>query len=160
RRRPRTSRSISTRSSRPDVAAPGAHSTIGSGGPLGALARHKPPAETSATIGLSALVTLLVIMPLLALAVGAATETRGLSGRSFVTVLAAGRIIGNTVLVGAGTTVIAVTLGGLLGLALARINTPGRGLLSQLVTFPLYITPLLTAIAWSWLGSPRSGLIN
>ncbi len=25
---------------------------------------------------------------------------------------------------------------------------------------PLYITPLLTAIAWSWLGSPRGGLIN
>src|SRR5438270_5856159 len=23
-----------------------------------------------------------------------------------------------------------------------------------------YITPLLTAIAWSWLGSPKSGLVN
>jgi len=32
--------------------------------------------------------------------------------------------------------------------------------LEQCVILPLYITPLLTAIAWSWLGSPRGGLIN
>ena len=25
---------------------------------------------------------------------------------------------------------------------------------------PLYLTPLLTAMGWSWLGSPRSGMLN
>ncbi len=69
-------------------------------------------------------------------------------------------MIANTLLVGIGATVIAVTIGAALALMLARIRTPGRALLSRLVTLPLYITPLLTAIAWSWLGSPRGGLIN
>ncbi|HEV3178662.1 MAG TPA: iron ABC transporter permease [Stellaceae bacterium] len=117
-------------------------------------------AETAVILGLSVLVTVLVILPLIAVAIGAATEAGGLSARSFLAVLSATRIIGNTVLVGTGTTMVAVAVGGLLALALARINTPGRALLSQLVTIPLYITPLLTAIAWSWLGSPRGGLIN
>jgi iron(III) transport system permease protein len=142
------------------VAAPGAHIATGSGEPRRALGRRPIHAETAVTIGLSALVTLLVILPLLAVAVGAATEAEGLSARPFLTVLGAAGIIGNTVRVGVGTTVIAVGIGGLLALALARVNTPGRGLLSQLVPLPLYITPLLTAIAWSWLGSPRGGLIN
>jgi iron(III) transport system permease protein len=140
------------------VAAPGAPITIGSGGPV--RVRRSVPAETAVTIGLSALVTLLVVLPLVAVAIGAATEMGGLSARPILAVLGAVRVIGNTALVGLGTTVLAVGLGGLLALALARINTPGRELLSQLVPLPLYITPLLTAIAWSWLGSPRGGLIN
>src|SRR5581483_10927933 len=51
-------------------------------------------------------------------------------------------------------------LGGALALILVRVDTPGRAALEQLVILPLYITPLLTAIAWSWLGSPRGGLVN
>jgi iron(III) transport system permease protein len=109
---------------------------------------------------LSTLVTVLVILPLIAVAIGAVRDTGGLSFRPFLAVLGATRIIGNTVLVGTGTTVLAVAIGGALALALARINTPGRTALSELMTLPLYITPLLTAIAWSWLGSPRGGLIN
>jgi iron(III) transport system permease protein len=140
------------------VAAPGAPITISSGGPV--RVRRSVPAETAVTIGLSALVTLLVVLPLVAVAIGAATEMGGLSARPILAVLGAVRVIGNTALVGLGTTALAVGLGGLLALALARINTPGRELLSQLVPLPLYITPLLTAIAWSWLGSPRGGLIK
>ena len=140
------------------MSAPGAPLAIGSSGP--AHARRTIAAETVVTVGLSALVTLLVVLPMLAVAIGAARETGGLSLQPFLTVLGALRVIGNTVWVGVGTTVLAVGLGGLLALALARMNTPGRGLLSQLVPLPLYITPLLTAIAWSWLGSPRGGLIN
>jgi iron(III) transport system permease protein len=116
--------------------------------------------ETAVTIGLSVLVTLLVVVPMIAVVIGAATEAGGLTARPFLTVLGSARIIGNTLSVGVGTTIIAVAVGGLLALALARIDTPGRALLSQLVPIPLYITPLLTAIAWSWLGSPRGGLIN
>ncbi|MBV9250882.1 MAG: iron ABC transporter permease [Acetobacteraceae bacterium] len=75
-------------------------------------------------------------------------------------VLGSTTIILNTLLVGIGATALSVTIGALLALMLARIRTPGRAILSRLVTLPLYITPLLTAIAWSWLGSPRGGLIN
>jgi iron(III) transport system permease protein len=142
------------------VALPAANITIGSGERRRGWRRAGLSTETAVTLGLSFLVTLLVILPLVAVAIGAATEPQGLSARPFLAVLGATRIIGNTVLVGTGTTALAVALGGLLALALARINTPGRALLSQLVTIPLYVTPLLTAIAWSWLGSPRGGLIN
>jgi iron(III) transport system permease protein len=137
------------------VALPGGNISISSGERLRTVS-----AETALTAGLSVVVTLLVVLPLAAVAIGAAMEAGGLSARPFLAVLGETRIIGNTVLVGVGTTVMAVAVGGLLALALARINTPGRALLSQLVTIPLYVTPLLTAIAWSWLGSPRGGLIN
>ncbi len=52
-----------------------------------------------------------------------------------------------------------MTGGGALALALAR-GVPGRAMLERLVVMPLYLTPLLTAIGWSWLGSPHSGMLN
>jgi iron(III) transport system permease protein len=75
-------------------------------------------------------------------------------------VLISTRVIGNTLFVAVGTTLLAMLIGGALAFALVRVNTPGRSLLDQLVILPLFLTPLLTAIAWSWLGSPRAGLIN
>jgi iron(III) transport system permease protein len=117
-------------------------------------------AETRVVVGLSVIVTVLVVAPLVMVAVGAIREAGGASASPLLTVLGSTRIIGNTVLVGLGTTLLAVMIGGALAFALVRIATPGRDLLARLVTLPLYITPLLTAIAWSWLGSPRGGLIN
>jgi iron(III) transport system permease protein len=111
-------------------------------------------------VGLTAVVTLLVALPLVAVGVAAIRDAGGVTARPFLAVLGAPRIIGNTVLVGLGATLLAVAIGGALALALARVNTPGRRVLGHLVTLPLYITPLLTAVAWSWLGSPRGGLIN
>jgi iron(III) transport system permease protein len=32
--------------------------------------------------------------------------------------------------------------------------------LERLVVMPLYLTPLLTAMGWNWLASPRSGMVN
>jgi iron(III) transport system permease protein len=128
-----------------------------------ALPRVRSFAVTTETIVIAVLcvlVAILVIVPMIAVGAGAVREAGGLSARPFLAVLGATRIIANTLLVGIGTTALAVAIGGALALALARINTPGRGMLSQLMTLPLYITPLLTAIAWSWLGSPRGGLIN
>jgi iron(III) transport system permease protein len=68
-------------------------------------------------------------------------------------------ILFNTLLFGFGTTVLAVIVGGGLALALAP-GVPGRALLERLVVVPLYLTPLLTAMGWDWLASPRSGLLN
>jgi iron(III) transport system permease protein len=109
---------------------------------------------------LAALVSILVIAPMVAVAIGAAHDTGGITVEPFLTVLSSTTVIANTLVVGIGTTALAVLTGGALALILVRIDTPGRGLLARLVTLPLYITPLLTAIAWSWLGSPRGGLIN
>ena len=116
--------------------------------------------ETVAAGALGVIVAVLVLVPLIAIGIGAIRDTGGLSARPFLAVLGATGIIANTFLVGGGTTFFAVVIGAALALALVRINTPGRGVLSELVTLPLYVTPLLTAIAWSWLGSPRGGLLN
>jgi iron(III) transport system permease protein len=109
---------------------------------------------------LSLIVAVLVLVPLVAVVVGAVRDASGASLHPLMTVLGSTRIIGNTVLLGAGATIGAVLTGGALSVALVRIRTPGRALLEQLVILPLYITPLLTAIAWSWLGTPRGGLVN
>lgn len=117
-------------------------------------------AETVLTASLCLVVAALVLVPMLAVVLGATQDAGGITVRWLTNVLSSTRIIGNTLLVGVGTTVLAVMLGGALALILVRVDTPGRRALEQLVILPLYITPLLTAIAWSWLGSPRGGLIN
>ncbi|MBV8425702.1 MAG: sugar ABC transporter permease, partial [Hyphomicrobiales bacterium] len=68
-------------------------------------------------------------------------------------------VVGNTLLLGVTATVAAVAGGCLLALAVVA-GVPGRAMLERLIVMPLYLTPLLTAIGWSWLASPRSGLIN
>jgi iron(III) transport system permease protein len=119
-----------------------------------------PAVETILTASLCLVVAALVLVPMLAVVLGAMQDAGGISLRWLTNVLSSTRIIGNTLLVGVGATVLAVMLGGALALILVRVDTPGRRALEQLVILPLYITPLLTAIAWSWLGSPRGGLIN
>jgi iron(III) transport system permease protein len=109
---------------------------------------------------LVALVAALVLAPIIAVVVGAMQDSSGVSMRWLTNVLSSTRVIGNTMLVGVATTALAVLIGGALALVLVRIDTPGRSVLEELVILPLYVTPLLTAIAWSWLGSPRGGLIN
>src|SRR5581483_12075373 len=117
-------------------------------------------AESVLATGLCLLVAVLVLVPMLAVALGAMQDAGGISMRWLTNVLSSTRIIGNTLFVGVATTVLAVALGGALALILVRVDTPGRAALEQLVILPLYITPLLTAIAWSWLGSPRGGPVN
>src|SRR5439155_4251728 len=151
RRRPRASRSGSIRSSRPDI---GVRIRARRAG------RSSVSAETLVVVGLSVLVTVLVILPLVSVAAGAIREAGGVSTRPLRAVLGATRIIGNTVLVGVGTTLLAVTVGGALALALARVNTPGRPPLGQPVTLPRYITPLMRATAVAWLDSPYRRVIN
>ena len=43
---------------------------------------------------------------------------------------------------------------------LTRTNVPFRRTLEQLMAVPYYVTPLLGALAWSFLGAPESGFIN
>jgi iron(III) transport system permease protein len=116
--------------------------------------------RNAGSILLAALMTGLVVVPMIAVAWTAFAEGDGFSLRWFTNVFRATTVISNTALIGVGTTAVAVVVGGVLALVLVRINTPGRGVLEKLVVLPLHITPLLTAIAWSWLGSPRGGLVN
>jgi iron(III) transport system permease protein len=127
------------------------------------LARPRAPlvaTETAVTVALSLIVSILVLVPLAMVVFGAAREAGGFSLGPLLNALGSTTIIVNTLVMGIGATLLAVTAGAGFAIILARIRTPGRAVLSRLLTLPLYITPLLTAIAWSWLGSPRGGLIN
>jgi iron(III) transport system permease protein len=42
----------------------------------------------------------------------------------------------------------------------ARTDTPYRDTLEVLVTLPFYVPPILTAMAWGMLATPRGGLVN
>src|SRR5207253_3380444 len=69
-------------------------------------------------------------------------------------------IFGNTLLVAAVASVMAVIFGFAMGWILTRTNVPGRAAFEQLMALPYYVTPLMGALAWALIGSPRSGFVN
>ncbi len=110
-----------------------------------------PRAEAVTGVGVSLVVALLVLPPLVAVVLAG-------TGSGFAP-LHHPDVVLNTLLFGLLTTLCAMLLGG--GLALSLVpGIPGRVLLERLVVMPLYLTPLLTAMGWSWLASPKSGLVN
>lgn len=117
-------------------------------------------AERGLALVLLAILGLVVVAPVVMVAIAAARDTAGGGMASILAVLGSTRVIWNTLLVAFGSTVIAVAVGAALAFILVRTDTPGRALLERLVVVPLYVTGLLTALGWSWLGSPRAGLIN
>jgi iron(III) transport system permease protein len=108
-------------------------------------------AENVLGLGTTAVVALLVLPPLVAVAAGGTVG--GFAPLHHLD------IVGNTLLLAFGATAGALLIGGGLALALVR-GVPCGAMLERLVVMPLYLTPLLTAIGWSWLASPHSGLIN
>src|SRR6185503_3800305 len=66
----------------------------------------------------------------------------------------------NTVGLSLVKTVLAMALALFLAWIVARTDTPYRDTLEVLVTLPFYIPPILTAMAWGMLATPKGGLIN
>jgi iron(III) transport system permease protein len=66
----------------------------------------------------------------------------------------------NTLVVTFVATILALVFGFLTAWILTRTNVPFKAALDQLITVPYYMTPLLGALAWSFLGAPESGFIN
>ena len=69
-------------------------------------------------------------------------------------------IIWNTLVVTFASTVMALLFGFMTAWILTRTNVPFKRTLDQLMTVPYYVTPLLGALAWSFLGAPESGFVN
>ena len=69
-------------------------------------------------------------------------------------------VITNTVIVAVVATVMAILIGFTLAWILTRTNVPGREKLERLMELPYYMTPLVGALAWAVLASPRSGFFN
>jgi iron(III) transport system permease protein len=68
--------------------------------------------------------------------------------------------IRNTLIVATGGTILGVAIGVALAWVIHRTTMPGRRLFELLIAIPYPLGPLVGALAWSQLGSPRDGLIN
>lgn len=68
--------------------------------------------------------------------------------------------IANTLMLACGGTVIAIAIAVAASWVLFRTTMPGRRVFEILIALPYPLGPLLGALAWSELASPRSGLIN
>ncbi len=71
-----------------------------------------------------------------------------------------GLVLLNTVGLSLAKTVLSMALALFLAWIVARTDTPARGTLEVLVSLPFYIPPILTAMAWGMLGTPKGGLLN
>jgi len=121
---------------------------------------------------LLAILGFLVVYPVLTLLLGALTDTnpvvdglslRHLSVTNFLTVLANPNVaeaLFNTLVACGGGTLIAVAIGLLFSWIVVRTNTPGKVVIAAASVLPLFAPPLVAGVAWSILGSPKTGLIN
>jgi iron(III) transport system permease protein len=125
--------------------------------------------ESVATIVVSIVVATAVILPLLTLVV---SSFRVLDPGGFDTTwgfdnyktLFTDRIIPkafvNTLVISAGSTVLATFFGVTLAWINARTNCPWRDRLEPYNLIPFFLSPFVGAIAWHNLASPKTGLIN
>ena len=121
---------------------------------------------------LLAILGFLVVYPVLTLLLGALTDTNPvvdglslshLSIAHFLTVAANPNVaeaLFNTLLACGGGTAIAVAIGLLFSWIVVRTNTPFKGFIAAASILPLFAPPLVAGVAWSILGSPKTGLIN
>jgi iron(III) transport system permease protein len=56
--------------------------------------------------------------------------------------------------------IMSTAIGGLLAWMLTRFRLPASGLIEIIVVIPLFLSPLIGAISWVALASPRSGVLN
>ena len=121
---------------------------------------------------LLAILTFLVVYPLLTLLLGALTDTNPvvegfslahLSITNFLTVLSnpnVGEALFNTLVACGGGTLIAVAIGLMFSWIVVRTNTPFKRFIAAASILPLFAPPLVAGVAWTILGSPKTGLIN
>lgn len=139
----------------------------------------EPGSERGRRIGVAvwvgallAILAFLVIYPMAMLLIGALTDTNPVvdgfgalrpSVHNFVTVLENPNVhaaLANSLWACAGGTALAVTIGLAFSWIVVRTNTPFRGFIAAGCMIPLFVPPLVAGVAWSILGSPKTGLIN
>jgi iron(III) transport system permease protein len=114
----------------------------------------------------------LVLYPVAMLLLGALTNTNpvvdgfgvfDLSLANFATVLRNPNVhlaLANSMIACGGGAALAVAIGLTFSWIVVRTNTPWKGFVGAASMIPLFVPPLVAGVAWSILGSPKSGLIN
>ena len=125
--------------------------------------------ENVATMAVSLVVGVAVVLPLITLLVSSFRVLDPLGwdtawGFDNYVVMVTDRVIPkafvNTVIISAGSTVLATVLGVSLAWINARTNCPLRDYLEPYNLVPFFLSPFVGAIAWHNLAAPRTGLIN
>jgi iron(III) transport system permease protein len=114
----------------------------------------------------------LILYPTAMLLIGSLTTTNpvvegyhfaDLSIDNFLAVLTnpnVGLALANSLIACGGGTIVAVVIGLSFAWVVVRTNTPWKGLISSAGMLPLFVPPLVAGVAWSILGSPKTGLLN
>ena len=110
---------------------------------------------------------LLVIGPFLATVIRSLLyfdrEGGGLSLQNFVGLFGDPRFyqaVGNTLIAGAGATMISCVLGFSLAWVVSRTDMPGRRWFEIFNLVPFFLSPYVGAISWIYLAAPNSGLLQ
>jgi iron(III) transport system permease protein len=118
------------------------------------------------------ILTFLVIYPVAMLLLGALTNTNpvvdgfgvfDLSLTNFITVLGNPNVhlaLANSLIACGGGTALAVVIGLMFSWVVVRTDTPCKRFIAAASMIPLFVPPLVAAVAWSILASPKTGLLN
>ncbi|MGZ5880908.1 MAG: iron ABC transporter permease, partial [Xanthobacteraceae bacterium] len=126
------------------------------------------PAQLVPVLLLGALLAWLVLVPLAVLVVSAFKPSGLLRDPGFTLTHVIEtysdpqfwRLVGATLQFAAGSTAVALVLGGALAWLVERTDLPAPTLVRTLVILPMATPPFLLAISWIILLSPRTGVIN
>ena len=118
------------------------------------------------------ILTFLVIYPVSMLLLGALTNTNpvvdgfgvfDISLANFITVLGNPNVhlaLANSLIACGGGTALAVVIGLTFSWVVVRTDTPCKRFIAAASMIPLFVPPLVAAVAWSILASPKTGLLN
>jgi iron(III) transport system permease protein len=118
------------------------------------------------------LLAFLVIYPVTMLLLGALTNTNpvvdgfgvyDISLKNFITVLGNPNVhfaLANSLIACGGGTLLAVLIGLTFSWVVVRTDTPCKRFIAAVSMIPLFVPPLVAAVAWSILASPKTGLLN
>jgi iron(III) transport system permease protein len=121
---------------------------------------------------LTLVLTFLVLYPVAMLLLGALTNTNpvvdgfgiyDISLKNFITVLDNPNVhlaLANSLIACGGGTALAVVIGLTFSWVVVRTDTPCKGFIAAASMIPLFVPPLVAAVAWSLLASPKTGLLN
>jgi iron(III) transport system permease protein len=120
------------------------------------------------TLLIGALLVYLVALPLVFLGVSSLRPTGmplepGLTFAHYAEVYGSPgfwRLLRDSAVFAGASAAVALTLGTLLAWAVERTDMPGSSVLRALVILPMATPPLLLAIGWAMLLSPRAGVVN
>ncbi|MCO5090217.1 iron ABC transporter permease [Bosea sp. (in: a-proteobacteria)] len=124
------------------------------------------------SVFLIAILTFLILYPVGMLLLGALTSGNPvevgysnleLSLDNFVTVLSnqnGALALRNSLITCLGGTFVALVIGLTFSWIVVRTDTPFRDLIGAFSVTPLFMPPLIAAVAWAILGSPKTGLLN